>query len=354
MSNQKIAGLTLATALLVTAAAGAQDRTGDGKKPAAEPPKAEQSVTQHSLSIGGKPISYTATAGTLLVRNDKDEPTASIGYIAYVQRAAGESGDAGRRPITFAYNGGPGSSSVWLHMGALGPRRIVTADAGRHPAAALPAGGQRLQHPRQDRPGDDRSRRHRPQPRGAAEAKDKDFWGVDPDIESVGALHRAVRQRQPPLGLAQVPARRELRHHALGGHRRLPADPGNMAFNGVILVSVALDLEAVFPLPGVDKSYPLFLPTFAATAWYHHTLPQQPAKLEPFLDEVRKFALGEYASALMKGDALSDQEADSVAEKLHQYTGLSTDFVKKAKLRVRESQFTQELMRNSHTTVGRL
>jgi carboxypeptidase C (cathepsin A) len=128
----------------------------------------------------------------------------------------------------------------------------------------------------------------------------------------------------------------------------------HMAFNGVILVSVALDLEAIFPLPGIDKSYPLFLPTYAATAWYHHTLPRQPAQLEPFLDEVRRFALGEYASALMKGDGLSDQESDAVAEKIHQYTGLSTDFVKKANLRVREGQFTQELERNHHVTIGRL
>src|SRR3954462_4585699 len=116
-------GLRRAAVLLAAAAAGAQDRAsgaGDGKKPAGEPPKAEQSATQHSIAIGGKTINYTATAGTLLLRNGKDEPTALVGYPAYVQRAAGEPGDAGRRPITFAYNGGPGSSSVWLHMGALG------------------------------------------------------------------------------------------------------------------------------------------------------------------------------------------------------------------------------------------
>src|SRR2546423_11378921 len=122
--------------VLPPGAAGGQDKApgpGDGKKPAAEPPKAEQSATQHSIAIGGKTINYTATAGTLLLRNGKDEPTALVGYIAYVQRPAGEPGDAGRRPLTFAYNGGPGSSSGWLHMGAIGPRRVVTPDAGATP-----------------------------------------------------------------------------------------------------------------------------------------------------------------------------------------------------------------------------
>jgi carboxypeptidase C (cathepsin A) len=347
--------LTLAAVLLLAAtAAGAQDRAGDGKQDGkqktAEPPKAEQSVTQHSLSIGGKSISYNATAGTLLLRDDKDEPTALIGYVAYIQR---DGGDAGRRPITFAYNGGPGSSSVWLHMGALGPRRVVTTDAGPTPPppyrvvdnaysildktdlVMIDPVGTGLSH-------------------AVGKAKDKDFWGVDPDIESIS---RFIAQYVSDNHRWSSPK------YLLGESYGTTRSAGivdylqtkdNMAFNGVILVSVALDLQSIFPLPGDDKAYPLFLPTYAATSWYHHVLPQQPAQLEPFLGEVRKFATGEYASALLQGDALSDAERDAVAEKIHQYTGLSTDFVKKAKLRIRESQFTQELMRNNHVTVGRL
>jgi carboxypeptidase C (cathepsin A) len=348
-------GLMMVAAALLAAAAGAQDKAsgaGDGKKPAAEPPKAEQSVTQHSISIGGKTINYTATAGTLLVRNGKDEPTASIGYIAYVQRAAGDT-DAGRRPLTFAYNGGPGSSSVWLHMGALGPRRIVTADAGPTPPppyqvvdnaysiidktdlVMIDPVGTGLSH-------------------AVGEAKDKDFWGVDPDIESISRFIAQYVSDTHRWGSPKYLLGESYGTTRSAGIVDYLQTRDHMAFNGVILVSVALDLEAIFPLPGNDKSYPMFLPTYAATAWYHHTLPQQPAALEPFLDEVRKFAMGEYASALMKGDALSDPEIDAVAEKVHQYTGLSADFVKKAKLRIRESQFTQELMRNNHVTVGRL
>jgi carboxypeptidase C (cathepsin A) len=353
VGKKKLAGLTVAT-MLLAAAAGAQEKMsgGDGKKPAAEPPKAEQSVTEHSIAIGGKTISYTATAGTLLVRNDKDEPTAAIGYIAYVQRP-GDTGGASRRPITFAYNGGPGSSSIWLHMGALGPRRIVTTDAGptlpppyrvvdnaysildKTDLVMIDPVGTGLSH-------------------AVGEAKDKDFWGVDPDIESVS---RFIAQYVDDNHRWSSP--KYLLGESYGTTRSAGVvdylqTKNNMAFNGVILISVALDLESIFPLPGVDKSFPLFLPTYAATAFFHHTLPQQPAALAPFLDEVRRFALGEYASALMKGDTLSEQETDAVAEKIHQFTGLSTDFVKKARLRVRESQFTQELMRNNHVTIGRL
>jgi carboxypeptidase C (cathepsin A) len=346
----RLMGLMTAAALLA-AAAGAQDRPSGadgGKKPAGEPPKAEQSITQHSISIGGKTINYTATAGTLLVRNDKEEPTASIGYVAYVQRE----GDV-RRPVTFAYNGGPGSSSVWLHMGALGPRRVVTTDAG----PTLPPPYRVVDNAYSildktdlvmiDPVGTGLSR-------AVGEAKDKDFWGVDPDIESISRFIAQYVNDNHRWGSPKYLLGESYGTTRSAGVVDYLQTRDNMAFNGVILISVALDLEAIFPLPGDDKSYPLFLPTYAATAWYHHFLPRQPAKLEPFLDEVRGFATGEYASALSKGDALSDPERDAVAEKIHQYTGLSTDFVKKAKLRIRESQFTQELMRDKHVTVGRL
>jgi carboxypeptidase C (cathepsin A) len=325
---------------------------GDAKKPAAEAPKPEQSVTRHSVAIGGKTIDYNATAGTLILRDDKDEPTAAIGYVAYTLRNAAE-GESGKRPITFAYNGGPGSSSVWLHMGALGPRRIVTTDAGPTPPAPyrvvdnaysvldktdlvmIDPVGTGLSH-------------------AVGEAKDKDFWGVDPDIDSICRFIKQYvsdnnRWNSPKFLLGESYGTTR----SAGIVDRLQTRE-NMAFNGVILVSVALDLEALFAWPGNDRPYALILPSFAAVAAYHHALPHPPAKLEPFLDEARKYALGEYTTALLKGDSLSDQERDAVAEKLHDFTGLSTDFIKKAKLRVRESLFTQELLREHHETVGRL
>jgi carboxypeptidase C (cathepsin A) len=286
------------------------------------------------------------------VRNAKDEPEASIGYVAYTLRG-GEAGDAGRRPITFAYNGGPGSSSIWLHMGALGPRRVITVDAGPTPPAPyrlvdnaysvidktdlvmIDPVGTGLSH-------------------AVGEAKDKDFWGTDPDIESVS---RFIAQYISDNNRWNSP--KYLLGESYGTTRSAGVvdwlqNNANMNFNGVILVSVAMDLEAIFDYPGNERTFPMFLPTLAAVAFYHHVLPHQPARLEPFLDEVRKYALGDYAAALLKGDALSDAERDAVAARLHEVTGLSVDYVKKANLRVREAQFAQELLRDRHQTVGRL
>jgi carboxypeptidase C (cathepsin A) len=329
---------------------GAEGKEGKEGKKAAEPPKAEQSATNHSVTIAGKTLHYTATAGTLIVRNAKDEPEAAIGYVAYT---AHDVSDPGKRPLTFAYNGGPGSASVWLHMGVLGPRRIVTSDAAPTPPppykvvdnawsildksdlVMIDPVGTGLSH-------------------AVGESKDKDFWGVDSDIDSIS---RFIKQYVSDNGRWNSPK------YLLGESYGTTRSAGivdhlqtaeNMAFNGVILVSVALDLEAIFEYPGNDRPYVYFLPTFAATSAYHHLLPQEPAQLEPFLAEVRRFAMGEYASALLKGDALSEAERDAVAAKMHELTGLSVDFIKKARLRVREAQYTQELLRGHHETVGRL
>jgi carboxypeptidase C (cathepsin A) len=340
-----------ALALGATMAA-AQDKPAAGAdaKAKAEAPKPEQSATQHSIVIGGKTVNYTATAGTLILRNDKDEPTAAVGYVAYTLRG---DADGSRRPITFAYNGGPGSSSLWLHMGALGPRRIVTSDAEPTPPPPYRTVDNvysvidKTDLVMIDPVGTGLSR-------AVGEAKDKDFWGVDPDIESIS---RFIKQYVTDNGRWNSP--KYLLGESYGTTRsagiveRLQTQE-NMAFNGVILVSVAMDIESIFEWPGNDRPCVAFLPTFAAVAAYHHALPQQPAQLEPFLAEVRKYALGEYTVALAKGAALSESEVDAVAAKLHQYTGLSVEYLKKSQLRVRESQFTQELMREHHEVVGRL
>jgi carboxypeptidase C (cathepsin A) len=346
-------GLIAALVLLCAVPARAQEKPPE--KPAAdaakkEPPKPEQSVTQHTVAIGGVPVNYTATAGTLIVRNEKDEPWASMGYTAYVKRDAG---NASRRPVTFAYNGGPGSSSVWLHMGALGPRRIVTADAGPTPPPPYQLVDNayslldRTDLVMIDPVGTGYSK-------AVGEAKDKDFWGVDPDIQSVSKF---IKQYVSDNGRWNSP--KYLLGESYGTTRsagivdNLQTAEG-MSFNGVILVSVALDLEAIFNIPGNDRPFPLFLPTYAATSWYHKALPSQPKDLEPFLEEVRRYALGPYSDALLKGDRLPEAERHAVAEKLHQYTGLSADYIEKANLRVTEGEFTQELLREHGETVGRL
>ncbi len=318
-------------------------------KPAAAVPKSEQSVTQHSIVIDGKTIAYTATAGTLIVRNGKDEPAASIGYVAYTKKDT----DLTTRPVTFSFNGGPGSSSIWLHMGALGPRRVVTVDSGPTP----PPPYEVVDNPWSvidktdlvmiDPVGTGLSR-------AVGKSEDKDFWGVDQDIESVSRFIKEYvstngRWRSPKFLLGESYGTTRS-----GGIAKYLETRENMALNGVILVSVALDIEAIFAWPGNDRPYALILPTFTAVAAVHKALPSPPADLEALLTEVRAFALGEYSAALAKGDRLGEAERKAVAEKLHRYTGLSADYWVRANLRVRESQFCQELLREKREVVGRL
>jgi carboxypeptidase C (cathepsin A) len=338
-----------ATAILLPHGLVAQ---GDAKDTTATkaPPKAEQYVTKRSSVIGGKTVNYTATAGTLILRDKDGEPIASVGYTSYVKQ---DTKDPATRPITFSYNGGPGSSSVWLHMGALGPRRIVVADAG--PTPPPPYRVVDNQYSLLDRTdlvmidpvGTGVSR-------ALGKKKDKDFWGVDPDIEEVS---RFIRQFVTENGRWNSP--RYLLGESYGTTRSAGVvdylqSNTNMSFNGVILVSVALDVQAIFNAPGNDRPFPLFLPTYAITSFYHKVLPSPPSELGPFENEVRAWALGPYATALLKGDDLSDEERAAIADRLHRYTGLSVDYILKANLRVTEPEYTQELLREHGQTVGRL
>jgi carboxypeptidase C (cathepsin A) len=315
-------------------------------------PKAEKSATQHKIVIGGAKISYTATAGTLIVRNAEDLPYASIGYTAYTKN---DISDPSHRPITFAYNGGPGSSSIWLHMGALGPRRIVTSDAISTPPPPYNIINNEYSVL-------DRTDLVMIDPVGTGfskavgKAKKKDFWGVDPDIESIS---RFIRQYITDNGRWNSP--KYLLGESYGTTRSagvvnyLQKKEG-MAFNGVILVSMATDLELAFAdyIPGNERSLPLTLPTYTAIAWYHKVLPDPPTELAPILREVRAFALGEYMHALAQGCELPDADRKAIIEKLHRYTGLSSDYLDKANLRVTLPKFTSEILRERRDTVGRL
>jgi carboxypeptidase C (cathepsin A) len=327
------------------------DVKGDLKDEWRRLPEQQSSATQHHFGAGGKGLDYTATAGTLIVRDDEDKPIASIGYVAYT-RNGGKQG--GIRPVTFAFNGGPGSSSLWLHMGALGPKRVVLNDPNPTPAAPyrtvenqyglldksdlvmIDPVGTGLSH-------------------AVCNHKDEEFWGVDPDIDSIGRFIAQYvsdnnRWTSPKylLGESYGTTRGAAILNWLRARRSLE-------FNGLVLVSVATDIEAIFAsLPGNDRPYSVYLPGYAAVAYYHKALPQQPPALEPFLTEVRGYAMGPYTAALLKGDALSDAERDAVAAQLHQYTGLSTEYLRLANLRVSESMFGQELLRKERKTVGRI
>jgi carboxypeptidase C (cathepsin A) len=312
-------------------------------------PKPEQAVTRHRLTIAGSTIDYAATAGTLILRNAEDKPVASIGYIAYTQA---DVRDPGRRPLTFAFNGGPGSSSIWLHMGALGPRRIVTADAAPTPPAPYAVvDNEDSILDRTDLVMID------PVGTGISHAvcghKDEEFWGVDADVDQITRFIAQYvtdqqRWRSPKFLLGESYGTTR----AAGVVDALQ-ERWSMAFNGVILVSVATDIEALAALPGNDRPYPLYLPAYAAVAWYHHQVAGA-HDLQSLLDEARAFAVGPYLSALTKGDALTDEERDRLAARLHDLTGLSPQYLKAAQFRVSESMFAKELLAAKELTVGRL
>jgi carboxypeptidase C (cathepsin A) len=321
-------------------------------KPAAEPPapKEESSVTDHTIRIGGQTIAYKATASTTLIKNETGEPTASIFTIAYTRS---DVKDMSQRPIAFVYNGGPGSSSIWLHMGAFGPRRVVTTDAGPTPPPPfkLVDNAECLLDKTDlvfiDPVGTGFSR-------AVGKAKDKDFWGIDQDVKSLAQLiatyvNRNGRWNSPKFLIGESYG--TFRSAALGNYLQ---NHSGMYFNGIVLISSVLDLGTISFNPGDDMPYVFYLPSYAATAAYHKMLKDPPSDLNAFLTEARHFASTEYASALMKGSNLSPTEKSEIAKKVSRFTGLSEDYLVKADLRVNLPQFMVELQRSRKLSTGRL
>lgn len=322
---------------------------GDEHEQDASQAEPRQSVTSHQIRIDGQVVRYTATVGWLIQKED-GEPVARFGYTAYTRDG---NFSPGERPLMFAFNGGPGSSSIWLHMGILGPQRVVVNDAGYTP----PPPANRVDNAYSiidvadlvmiDPVGTGFSK-----PLG--DAKGKDFWGVDEDIESVAAFIKQYvtengRWASPKfiLGESYGGIRGAgLAHHLHSSH--------NMNLNGLILVSPFIDAAAGRDGNGLDLPHALFLPAFAATAWYHDALENKPAELEPFLAEVEDFALNEYLPALTAGYTIDPDRKRTIAEKLARYTGTSARYWELANLRVSHRQYLQELKRNDRLIAGRI
>jgi carboxypeptidase C (cathepsin A) len=314
------------------------------------PAKEESSVTDHTLKIGGQTIPYKATASTILLKNDKDEPTALLYSTAYIRT---DVKDASQRPLSFIYNGGPGSASLWLHMGAFGPRRVVTTDAEHTPPPPyklVDNAGTLL----------DKTDMVFIDPVGTGfshavgKAQDKDFWGVDQDVKSLAQfisiyVNRNNRWNSPKFLIGESYG--TFRSAALGNYLQ---QRDGMYLNGIDLISSVLDLGTISFPPGNDMTYIFYVPSYAATAWYHKVLADRPADLRPFIDEARQFAQTEYASALIKGSRISASEKAAVAKKFSRFTGLGEDYVIKANLRVNLPQFMEELQRARGLTTGRL
>jgi len=327
--------------------------------PAAEPakatelakePEARSSRTQHQVRIGDQLIRYTATVGWLIMKDDAGKPIARFGYTAYTRDGVT---DPARRPIMFAYNGGPGSSSIWLHMGILGPRRVVVNDPGYAPPPPTPRVANEFSVldvtdlVMVDPVGTGYSK-----PLG--DAKGADFWGVDQDIKSVGAfIKRYVNENgrwaSPKYLLGESYG--GMRSAGLADHLQ---SVHGMNLNGVVLVSPFLNAASGVDGIEIDLPHALYFPTLAATAWYHGLVKDKPASIEAFMNDVERFVYAEYLPALSKGYVIPAEEKRAVATKLAAYTGTSVEYWEKADLRVSHPQFLQELRRGERKITGRI
>src|ERR1017187_2623143 len=383
------AALLAASLLCLPAFAGATDDAPASKpatadksadKPAEKMPPAEV-TTQGTIDAAGQHIAYTAIAGTLtvgatdaqdsqlgldgkpqpgsqLLLNEPKEakdapPVARMFYVAYFKKDA----KAEDRPVTFFYNGGPGSSTVWLHMGSLGPQHVVTSGEQQLPAAPhkMVDNAYSLLDVSDlvfiDMPGTGFGRLVGKDP-------EKAFWGIDEDANAFARfiarfITKYSRWNSPKFifGESYGTTRSAVVADILQNHKSID-------LNGVILLSqifnFTTDIDAPADNPGVDLPYVLALPTYAATAWYHKKLPQHPAALEPFLKDVEDFAMGPYAHALALGTDLTAAEKQSVAEKLHEFIGLPVAYLLKANLRVTGGEFEKTLRSEEELTTGRL
>jgi len=311
-------------------------------------PKVQTVVTHHVARIGGRMIRYTATAGTILLTDAKDEPTASVFYVAYT---ADDLGPSARRPITFAYNGGPGGSSALIHLGAFGPRMVVTTNA----ATTQPAPYDIVDNPDSlldtsdlvfiDAVGTGFSRI-------VGHGTAKDFYGVAGDGH---AFEQFIRRYLTTNDRWNSP--KYLAGESYGTTRSVVVgkmlQQDGISLNGITLISTVLDFATIFSASGDDLPYWLYLPTEAAVAAFHHKAAENSADLPAFLQRARAFAQGPLLSALAKGSDLSSGERETIAQQLHAFTGLPIDYLLRSNLRVEPERFEKQLLAGSDETVGR-
>lgn len=338
-----------------------KDQNGSGSQPEV---KDVLSITQHTVTIDGHTIRYTATAGTIVLKEEatKDDdkkgewegekPRATIFFIAYTRD---DVGDPSTRPITFSFNGGPGSASVWMHLGVLGPRRVLTDDTGNlpQPPYQLVENAYSLLDVSDLVFIDPVSTGYS---RAVSGEKTKRFHGFKKDIESVGDFIRLYVTRYRRWASPKFLIGESYGTVRAGGLSGYLQDRHGMYLNGIMFVSTILNFIAGEFDPGNILPYISFLPTYAATAWYHKRLPDdlQQRDLKSLVAEVEAFALNEYALALLKGSALTDDERAAITERLARYTGLSPAYIDRTDLRVNDNRFVKELLRDQRRTIGRL
>jgi carboxypeptidase C (cathepsin A) len=312
--------------------------------------KDELSETTNSVTINGVPIKYNATAGTLVIKDEEGKAHVSFFFVAYTRLDAT---NAGERPVTFSFNGGPGSSSVWLHLGVLGPRRVFLKEDGSLPPPPfhlidnayslldesdlvfidpVSTGFTRAV------PGEDASKYH----------------GVDQDLQSVGDFIRLYTTRYKRWDSPKFLIGESYGTTRAAGLSGYLESRFGLYLNGIALVSSVLDFSTISFNPGNDLPYVLYLPTETAVAWFHHKLPPDlQADRKKALKESEQYALGDYSRALLQGAALAAPDRQRVIKEVARLTGLSGDYVDRANLRVHASRYFKELLRPERLVIGR-
>lgn len=308
------------------------------------------SITKHQIKLGNETISYTATTGYMDMRDEKDTLKANLFFIAYTKD--GES-DPSKRPILFSFNGGPGSSSVWLHMGALGPKIVNMTEAGE--SLAPPYKYSDNPHTWLDKADlvfIDPMMTGYTRPAGRNNAAD--YFGYNNDLQFVGDFIRLYTTRYQRWTSPKFIAGESYGTTRAAGLSGYLQSRHGLYVNGIILVSAILDFGTVRTDRGNDLPHALTLPTFAATAWYHKKLGNQFPDLQTLLQQVQAFATGPYLLALAKGDRLQGDERQQIIRQLQQFTGLSATYLDQVNLRLTVGPFNKELLRSEKHTVGRL
>ncbi len=325
-----------------------QDKVGEKQpeKSKNEMPETEPVITSHKVVVKGKEISYTATAGQLPITNDAGENEAHIFFIAY---AAKNSTPVSRRPLLFVFNGGPGASSVWLHLGAAGPRRVQMLADGRMPPPPYRLIDNEFTWLDEadlvfiDPVGTGYSRAIKPE-------LTKKFASVQGDIDSVGRFIRLYLTRYERWSSPLFLVGESYGTFRAAGLSEYLIDHG-IALNGIIMVSSILNVQTTAYNQGNDLAYVLSLPSYAATAWYHKKLVPQ-ADLDKTLEAVEAWTAVDYLTALAKDDRLSPEERQAVVEKLAGFTGLDKTFIDSRNLRIDPGSFVRELLRKERQFVG--
>lgn len=308
------------------------------------------SITKHQLKIGNDILNYTSTTGYITIKDEKDSLKANLFFVAYTKD--GEA-DPSKRPILFSFNGGPGSSSVWLHMGALGPKIVQMTDEGN----TLPPPYKYADNPntwldKADIVFIDPMMTGYTRPAG--KTPQSEFTGFENDVHFVGDFIRLYISKYSRWTSPKFIAGESYGTTRAAGLSGYLQDRYGLYINGIVLVSAILNFGTVESDRGNDLPFALQLPTFAATSWYHKKLDPKYNNLNSLLDEVKNFSMNEYSLALMMGDKLPEAERNTVINKLNAYTGLSKEYLDATNLRLSVGRYNKELMRNEGLTVGRL